>query len=123
MFQQLRISNHLKSSGRWREGRVEHHPVAYWCTAQWVLGLDLTSSQPVGHNLHRGSISDDLHIYIVIHNSSKDTIMKQQQKIILWLGVPTTRGTVLKGCSVRKGEDHWLGIPTVSLIMLASKIS
>lgn len=23
------------------------------------------------------------------------------------MGVTTTRGTVLKGCSVRKGENHW----------------
>jgi len=28
-------------------------------------------------------------------------------RIILWLGVATTLGTILKGCSVRKIENHW----------------
>jgi hypothetical protein len=27
-------------------------------------------------------------------------------KIILWLGVTTTQGTILKGCSIRKIETH-----------------
>lgn len=30
-------------------------------------------------------------------------------KIILWLGVTTTCGTVLKGCSTRKVESHYSG--------------
>jgi hypothetical protein len=28
-------------------------------------------------------------------------------KIIFWLGNITTRGTVLKGHSIRKAESHW----------------
>ena len=32
---------------------------------------------------------------------------KVAMKIILWLGVTTTLGAVLKGCSVRKVENHY----------------
>ena len=44
-------------------------------------------------------------IYVTIHNSNKTVAVK----IILWLEVSTTWGTVLKGHSIRKVENHCSG--------------
>ena len=49
-----------------------------------------------------GGISD---IYIMIHISSK-IVVKMNYDILSWLGVTTTRETVLKGLSVRKLQNH-----------------
>ena len=41
--------------------------------------------------------------FVTVQNYSYEVATK----IILWLGVTTTWGTVLKGCSIRKVESHW----------------
>lgn len=43
-------------------------------------------------------------------NSSKITVVKLETKIILWLGVTMTVITVLKGCSIREVENHWIRV-------------
>ena len=46
-------------------------------------------------------------IYIMLHNSSKLWSWSEvATKIILWLGIIKNWGTVLKGCSIRKAENH-----------------
>ena len=45
-------------------------------------------------------------MYIMIHNSSKITVVKKQQDHFM-VGVSTTGGTGLKGHSIRKAESHW----------------
>lgn len=44
-------------------------------------------------------------IYITIHNHGKITVVNYSDEIILWQRSATTWGTVLKGCSIRKGEN------------------
>ena len=58
---------------------------------------------PLG--LHIRYHAYQIYIYIMIHNSSKITVMKQQQKV-LWLEVTTTRGTILQSHNIRKVENH-----------------
>ena len=60
--------------------------------------LNLWVMTPLRRGCH---ISD---IYIAIHNSSKITVMKEQQNNVV-VGVPITRGTVSKGLSIRKVEN------------------
>lgn len=40
---------------------------------------------------------------------------------ILWLGVTTTWGTVLKGCSIRKVENRWFRRKTITVISYPSR--
>jgi hypothetical protein len=49
--------------------------------------------------------------YVLIHNSSKFTVMKRTTKIILCFGVTTANGPVLKCCSIRKAENHCIREP------------
>ena len=51
-------------------------------TLQYIANVfghlpDNKNFQPVGHDFHRAHISD---IYIMIHNSSKVTVIRVQQK-------------------------------------------
>lgn len=57
---------------------------------------------------HRGHLRllGSTDIYITIQNSSKITVMRWQQKVILWLGGQHTWRTVLRGHSIRKVESH-----------------
>ena len=63
------------------------------------------SSRPVGCNLFWGYMTP-----IRKHQYVQVIVAKLQlwniSKIMWWLGVTTTWGTVLKGCSVRKVEKH-----------------
>jgi hypothetical protein len=45
--------------------------------------------------------------YILIHNSSKITVIKLQQSNFMFEGVTTHNRAVLKGCSISKLENHW----------------
>lgn len=46
---------------------------------------------------------------VTTHNNRKSQL-GINNKIILWLGgVTTTHGTILKGCSISKVENHWSG--------------
>ena len=45
-------------------------------------------------------------ICIMIYNSTKIQL-RSRNKIILKLGLLTTWRTILKGCSIRKVENHW----------------
>ena len=47
---------------------------------------------------------ENIGIYIMIHNSSKITVMSRNEHNFT-VGV-TTRGTVLKGCSIREAKNH-----------------
>jgi hypothetical protein len=70
------------------------------------VSVSFTSPDPVGQQFstcgvaHQVSCISD--IYTVIHNSSKITVMKECYG---W-GVTTPGGTVLKGHSIRKVENH-----------------
>ena len=63
--------------------------------------------------------SENTDICITIHNSGKMSSYEVATKTVLWLGggVTTTQGTVLKGLSIRKVENHWtrrwhmIGVP------------
>lgn len=63
----------------------------------------MSGSQPIGHDpeLVPGQI-----FYIMINISNKTTVIKYQQNNFM-VGVPTTQGTILEGCSNRKVENHW----------------
>lgn len=56
----------------------------------------------VTNNENTPCVSD---IYMTMHNSSRISY-EVATKAILWLGVTTTRGTVLKGLGIRKVENH-----------------
>ena len=69
-----------------------------------VLNLWVNAEWP----FHWGHLrpSENTEIYIMIHNSSKISY-EVATSFMVGGGVPTTWGTVLKGCSIRKVENHW----------------
>ena len=69
-----------------------------------VLNLWVTAPFYRGHL--RPSCTSD--IYIVIHYSSKITVLKKQWDNFMLGGVTTRWGTVLNGHSIRKVENHHL---------------
>ena len=62
-----------------------------------------------GQPFHKGHLRplENTDIYIMIHNRGENHSYEEAIKITLWLGVTTTWGTILKGGSVGKVENHW----------------
>lgn len=85
----------------WRGQRERMKKVSMFLLIQDPLGAK--------QSFHQGCISDILQVRHLNHDiciSSKITVMKNNE-IILWFGgVITTRGTVLKGCSIRELQNH-----------------
>ena len=86
----------------------QHHQLEICCLNPWgfrAVVLNPWVATPCGE-------SHDLFIWIIykIFTLWFTTVAKLQlwisSEILLWLGVPTTWGTVLKGHSIRKVEKH-----------------
>ena len=81
------------------------------CFSTWGSQPLCGSNDPFsGVVYHISCISD---IYILIHNGSK----MKCNRIILWLWFITTGESVLKGCSIRKAENHWSWRPIIAYNM------
>lgn len=78
-----------------------------------VLNLWAADSLGLKRPFHRGFLkpSGNTDVYSMIHKSSKVSY-DVPMKIILWLGVPTTRQNTegLKDHRTRRVENHWSNI-------------
>ena len=83
-----------------------------------VLNLWVMTPLGIKQSFNRGylRLSENTDIYIMIPGNSKNYSFEIATKIILWLGVTTTWGTVLDGQNTRNIENHcsrYLNIITI----------
>ena len=73
-----------------------------WCSVCWPWSMGVKWAFCRCHLRSLGN-TDTLWFIMV----TKLQLWSSNKNLILWLGVSTTWGTVLEGCSIRKVENYW----------------